>query len=291
MKRHPMILAVALAGLLLAGCGTKEPEPAVETPDGPMIHAKRVAEAGPVLVPGASAFAGAAELEVALLPQLVVAPYNATVSVDTVRVRAVHDGQWLSVQLEWRDTTRDDKPGIGDFEDMVAIQIPRAAGAMPNPMMGDANNEVVLFQWRAGVQAALDRGERPDVKHAYPYTHKDIDIADLLGDEAGAPYRGAAGIGNPLALGSLEISPVFAMVAAGYSTVTVWPERLAEGRGKHANGRWRVALHIPLNHEAAASLQPGAEGLMSFAAWDGAHRETGSRKAWSPAWTPIRLEP
>jgi hypothetical protein len=293
MNRIPYIFAF-LAALLLAACGKKEPvEKTPEAPAAPRIEAARVVEAGPTLAPDASAFESAPELAVTLVPQVVVAPFNAQTSVGQVKVRAVHDGKWLSLRLDWADITADMASGISTFEDMVAVQIPTRPGTVPNPMMGDTTNPVTIFLWRAGHQAALDRGERPDTSHAYPYYHRDLDIVDLLGDEAGAPYRGAAGLGNPVSLGDMSVSPVFVQVAEGFGTLTTLPGRHAEGRGIHDGARWRVALHIPLGGDkpVAAALTPGGESLMNFAAWDGSHAEAGSRKSWSPAWTAIHLAP
>jgi hypothetical protein len=257
----------------------------------PAVKAQRVAQAGPALMPDSGALDAAPAVVVKLLPQMVVAPMNKTASVSEVSARGVHDGKWLTLRLEWNDSTRNDAPGIDQFDDMVALQFPRRPGTTPNIMMGDATNPVVVLQWRAGRQAAIDRGERPESRHAYPNMSKDIDIADLVGREHGSPYTGAAHAGNPVSLPDLDRSPVLAHVAAGFGTLTGFAGRIAEGRGAHDGARWRVVIHIPLGGESelVPGLAPGARSLLAFAVWDGAVQERGSRKAWSPAWTPIEL--
>jgi DMSO reductase family type II enzyme heme b subunit len=107
----------------------------------------------------------------------------------------------------------------------------------------------------------------------------------------GSEYRGAAHVGNPVSLPDLDSSPVLAQVAAGFSTLTAYKERIAEGRGLHDGARWLVTIHIPLGgeFELVPGLAAGAESIVAFAVWDGSHEERGSRKSWSPAWTPIML--
>jgi DMSO reductase family type II enzyme heme b subunit len=296
MNRLSLKLSLLLVALLAmtAACGKKEdPEPDAPDPAPEGILVKRVAEAGPALGPDASAFQAASQHAAALIPQLVVVPRNETAAVDALTVRAVHDGNWLSLLLEWRDPTPNNRMGIGEFEDQVAVQVPLKADTHPNIMMGDINNSVVILQWRAGMQKALERGETPNIRHAYPNTAVDIDIVDLLGSEAAKPYLGAAGLGNPVSVPELDMSPVLVHVAAGYGSLTVYPGRHAEGHGMHDGTHWRVAMHIPIrgDNPVAPTLRPGQSSIISFAAWDGDHDEVGSRKAWTPAWIPILLEP
>ncbi|MBX3460861.1 MAG: hypothetical protein KF696_13010 [Planctomycetes bacterium] len=290
----PMLALLMLLGACGPGTTNKpansEPTPAPQ-PAAALITAKRVAEAGPALAPDSGAFDSAPAVTVNLLPQIVVVPMNQKTSVGEISARAVHDGKWLTIRLDWADATLNDAPGIDKFEDMVALQLPRKPGSTPNIMMGDANNPVVVLQWRAGRQAAIDRGERPESRHAYPNMNKDIDIADLVGSEKGSPYRGAMHVNNPVSLPDLDRSPVLAQVAAGYSTLSGYTGRIAEGRGVHNGARWLVTIHIPLggDNEMVPGLAPGAKSLLAFAVWDGEFSERGSRKSWSPNWTPIEL--
>lgn len=285
-----------LALLMLASCGRSDQpdnrgKAPPSAPDVPTLMAGRVANAGPALAPDSALFDAAPALTIDLLPQTVVVPINPTTSVKQISTRAVHDGKWLTIRLEWKDATLNVAPGIDSFEDMVALQFPRKPGSTPNIMMGDANNPVVVLQWRGGRQAAIDRRERPESRHAYPNMNMDIDIADLVGGEAGSPYRGAMHVDNPVSLPDLDRSPVLAQVAAGFGTLSGFKERIAEGRGVHDGARWLVTIHIPLggDNELVPSLAAGASSLLAFAVWDGSHEERGSRKSWSPVWTPIML--
>jgi hypothetical protein len=38
----------------------------------------------------------------------------------------------------------------------------------------------------------------------------------------------------------------------------------------------------------APRLLPGDRAVVSFAVWEGGHREVGARKAWAP-WTPLTI--
>lgn len=294
---YRLLPVLAMLGLLAACTPSGDNQPANNAPvtdpapAAAQITALRVAEAGPGLAPDSAAFDAAPAMSVNLMPQIVVVPMNQKTSVAEISARAVHDGKWLTIRLEWADATLNDAPGIDKFEDMVALQLPRKPGSTPNIMMGDANNPVVVLQWRAGRQAAIDRGERPESRHAYPNMNKDIDIADLVGKEHGSPYAGAAHVNNPVSLPDLDRSPVLAQVAAGYGTLTGFKERIAEGRGVHDGKRWLVTVHVPLggDNEMVPGLAPGAKSLIAFAVWDGEFAERGSRKSWSPNWTPIEL--
>lgn len=295
MKR---LIPIAALALMLAAC-SKPADPPEQTPSAPgttsaeaAIVAVRTESAAPGLGADASAFDQAAPVSIALLPQQVVAPFAHTASVSEISVRAVHDGKWLAIKLTWADVAANTSAGISDFEDMVALQFPRTAGQTPNIMMGAPGSEVVIVQWRAARQAAIDRGERPEMRHTYPNANKDIDIADLVGEEAGGPYTGGAYVDNPLSLPSLDTTPVLTHVAAGFGTLTALNNPLVAGRGIHANGQWVVVLHIPLGDEAAVvnGLAPGVSSLIAFAAWDGGNAEVGSRKSWSPVWTTIELK-
>jgi len=293
-----------LAAMTLGACGKEPPKPLGNTPlDNPPhatqkegsagIRVARVAKAGPEILADSAEFQGAKQVAVNLIPQMVAMPFNQTAGISSVRVRGIHDGTWVSLRIEWDDATANTVPGLDQFEDMVAIQLPVNPGSTPNPMMGDPYNPVVILQWRAGRQATLDKGELPTVKHAYPNTYSDVDIATLVGGEAGNAYRGAASLGNPRALADLDASPIIAHKAKGYGTLTAYPGRHVEGKGTHDGSKWVAVFHIKLtgSEPLVPALQPGADTVISFAAWEGSRKETGGRKAWAPTWTSLSLAP
>src|SRR3972149_2409123 len=92
--------------------------------------------------------------------QVVLSAQNATKplgggQVATLRARALHDGGYLYIMLEWKDKTLDDTVnGQNVFADAAAVQLPAVAGvSIPSFCMGDANGSVNIWPWKGGGRA------------------------------------------------------------------------------------------------------------------------------------------
>ncbi len=253
------------------------------------IVAARVATAGPILDPDAGFWKGAKEVPVAMLAQMVAAPFHPEPAVKELRVRAVHNGQWLALRMQWKDPTRDDVLRSDSFGDQVAVELPieLKKDAPPNPMMGNKGGRVNILQWRAAFQRDIERGE-PDIRELYPNAQVDVYPDQVLRATDARPYTGALGVDNPISRAAL--SPVLDQMAEGWGTMTVKPDQHADGKGVWRDGEWRVVITLPMATESTNSprLAPGADTLVAFAVWDGARREVGGRKAWS-SWIPLKL--
>ena len=125
------------------------------------LRAVRFAQPGPLVDANASVWKGAREVTVPMLPQVVTTPTNPTAAVNQLKVRAAHNGQWLSLRLEWADKTRNDRVLTDQFGDQVAIEFPvdMKGDAIPSPMMGHKGGRVNILQWRAPFQRDIDEGE------------------------------------------------------------------------------------------------------------------------------------
>jgi DMSO reductase family type II enzyme heme b subunit len=268
-----VLLAIALG--LPAAAGAQTP-----------ITAVRVTGVGPIVDPLAAVWKDARPVTVMMLPQTVTLPHKPDTAVKELMVRAVHNGTWIALLIEWADPTLSDKIVLDNFGDQVAMQLPiDTKGAPPSPMMGNPGGRVNIMQWRAAFQRDLDHGA-PTVRDLYPNAWADVYPDEVLGAADARPYSGALGIENPISRG--RATPVLDQMAEGWGTMTVKPDQHALGTGQWKDGLWHVVITRPLASDDvnAPQLAPGDRSVVGFAAWEGGHREVGARKSWAP-WVPL----
>lgn len=253
----------------------------------PILQARRIVGSGPILNTELPQWQQIKAVPVAMLPQMVTDPKNLNPAVKELKVKAVHNGQWLALLIEWNDVTRDDRVVSDQFGDQVAVELPLKNDPLPNPMMGNPGARVNILQWRAAFQHDIEKGE-PKMTDLYPNAVVDLYPDQVLRATDARPYTGALGMDNPISRG--KESPVLDQMAEGWGTMTVKPDQHADGKGVWKNGVWRVVITTPLVTESVNSprLAPGSKTMTAFAIWDGGHKEVGSRKAWS-SWVPLEL--
>jgi hypothetical protein len=257
----------------------------------PVLKAVLVGGSGPILDPFGVYWEQTSPTNVSLMSQEVALPHGKTPAVQSLEVRAAHNGQYLALRLRWADSTRDDVLRTDAFGDQVAVELPIApiAEGVPSPMMGHPGGRVNILQWRAAFQRDLDHGV-PRIETLYPNAVIDLYPEHVLRATDARPYSGAQGMDNPVSRATL--SPVLDQMAEGWGSMTVKPDQQADGRGVWRDGSWHVVITTPLatNSRNAPRLAPGSETMAAFAVWEGGVREVGSRKAWS-AWVPLVLRP
>jgi len=253
------------------------------------LTAIRIPGAGPILDLSAPEWGQAAPVAVTMIPQIMTTPRHPNAAIKQLRVKAVHNGQWVAVLIEWQDSTHSDRVDIDRFGDQVAVEFPvgNQDSAMPSPMMGNPGARVNILQWRAAFQRDLDHGELT-LHDLYPNAVVDLYPDRILRATDARPYTGALGLDNPVSRPNL--SPVLEQMAEGWGTLTVTPEQDADGRGAWDDGTWRVVITAPMASGSANAprLAPGQKTAVAFAVWDGGNREVGARKAWSN-WVPLTL--
>jgi hypothetical protein len=207
--------------------------------------------------------------------------------INAVAVRAIHDGQQIALLLQWRDDRFDGAPvRVQDFQDAAALQF-SLTGAFPFLGMGDSDNPVNVWQWKAGWQQTTD-GTRPDVETLYASMHVDIPS----NRSANPLYFTADAAGNLLAAANL-VSPIEDANARGFGTMASQPLAAQNVRG---NGLWRddfwsVLFVRNLRSPDADDVQfiPGGTVPVAFAIWNGAQRDRNGRKVISH-WFQLQLE-
>jgi DMSO reductase family type II enzyme heme b subunit len=274
-------LSALLTGVLMLAAATA----AAQAP----LTAARTPGGGPIDDPLAKRWAQARPVKVGMLPQTVTLPHKPDPAVKELTVRALHNGGWVAILIEWKDPSRSDRIVLDNFGDQVAVQLPVDAKANPSPMMGNPGGRVNIMQWRAAFQKDIDEGP-PTVRDLYPNAWTDVYPDEVLGAADARPYTGALGLENPISRG--RATPVLDQMAEGWGSMTVKPDQHALGRGVWKDGTWRVVITRPMISDDlnAPRLVPGGRTLVAFAVWEGGQREVGARKAWS-VWVPLVLAP
>lgn len=209
--------------------------------------------------------------------------------VAAVAVRALHDGRTMALMLQWRDDSFNGAPvRAEDFQDAAAVQF-SLNGTFPFLGMGDAENPVNLWQWRAGWQQAVD-GQPQDKRQTYPAMHVDL-YPDTLHQ---ALYRTAEAAGNLMASSSLA-APVEDLNARGFGTTASQPTRCqnVHGKGVWRDGAWSVVFHRTLESPDEGDvrlLRDARPTPVAFAVWNGAQRDRNGRKVISD-WFQLVLRP
>ena len=248
-------------------------------PEDANIHVRRVKQLP--LTPADTAWEKFDNVRVPLNP-LWPEPYP----VSAVAVTALHDGKRVAILLQWRDDIANGAPvRVDDFQDAAALQF-SIRGTTPFLGMGDANNPVNIWMWKAGWQQAAD-GLRPDVDIVHPSMHVDKYF------ETRVLYRPAEAAGNLQARTEIT-SPVEDANARGFGTFKSQAAsgQNVKGQGIWRDGFWNVLVTRELKSKDADDVKfaVGQFVPVAFAVWNGQQRDRNGRKVISN-WYSLILEP
>lgn len=291
LKYFPVIAALLLAlGLAANGVALAQAQPQLIS----------VYRAGPLPLadPLSPEWDAAPVLSVPLIPQAGIAPSLPAVTVPSVNVQSLNDGQNIVFRLTWNDATPNRHATLtNEFRDAAALQF-SVSKDLPAVCMGAAGQLVNLWHWKADWQSDLDEGFR-DVVDAYPNFW--LDYYPLVVGQP--PYRLPTDFNSPAAqaylvgwtVGNLfsepaRVTPVEDLSALGYGTVESQAKQDVLGRGVWENGQWRVVFSRALASADTddAQFAPGQTASLAFAVWDGADQQVGARKQLS-TWTTMLI--
>jgi len=223
--------------------------------------------------------------------------------VESVEVKALHNGEQLAIHLSWLDAANDNSTvAPQSFSDGAAIQL-SAESDPPFFAMGSAGSAVTLWHWKASWEE--DAGAWRDIEDVYPNTGTDW-YPSQTNYEHGAPFETAKsgtlfhdpalltgrGAGNPLS------DPERAQVAEearaeGFGTLTTVRPQLdrVEAKGVWQSGRRQVVFlrSLAAEDDARVSFTPGAPVSVAFAIWDGIKGDRNGQKMIS-TWNELILE-
>lgn len=257
------------------------------------LEAVLCAGALPKADPKSAAWSAAPEHVETMLLQDQAEPKLLQGGVELVRARALHDGNWLAVRLEWEDPTEDAIATSATFTDGAAVQFPVAGGgAVPDAAMGQPGRPVRIHQWTEARQAALADGYDP-VRAAFPRTISDLYPFEAAPEASRAAmelsYAPARAVKNPVATPRKE-APTVDLVCEGFGSLKAAPDQVSVGRGVRDGRKWLVVIARPLDAGANEALRPGTRTYAALAVWDGAQANVGARKRRS-GWIPLSIAP
>lgn len=205
-----------------------------------------------------------------------------------ITVRALRSSRDVGLLVEWADPTKDERAlAVQDFRDALAVQFPVQTAARPFLGMGDRENPVNIWHWKADWQ--LDVVRFASVPDRYPAmfvgTYHDV--------ESQQAFYTAWAAGNPMARPDRR-TPVEDCNAAGLGTLTSQPpaSQQVRGRGVFGAGTWRVALRRALVTSDAGDVQLESATAVpvAFGIWDGSHRDRNGQKLFS-SWQTLVFTP
>lgn len=202
-----------------------------------------------------------------------------------IHVRALHDGKQMAVLLEWpMELPSYAVVRAQDFTDAAALQF-SLKGTTPFVGMGDKDNPVNIWQWKASWQKTVE-GQRPDVNTQYASMHVD------MYQETKPLFKTALAAGNIVAAETRK-TPIEDLNAAGFGTLTAQPadDQNVAGKGVWMDGKWRVVFLRDLKTGQAGDQQftTGGAAPVAFAVWSGQHNDRNGQKAVS-TWYWLKLE-
>src|SRR5262245_14700925 len=188
-----------------------------------------------------------------------------------VAVSAVTDGKKLAVLLQWRDELPQNTAiRVQDFQDAAALQF-SLSGKYGFIGMGDKDNPVNLWQWKAGWQTEAD-GQKPDMDAVYQSMHVDawtftnFNTAASAGNVISQPHKSPVEDANARGFGSFKSQPM--------------QQQNVGGRGVWHDGFWNVVFIRDLNSKDAEDVKfiPGKSVPVAFAIWNGEQHDRNGRK-------------
>lgn len=213
-------------------------------------------------------------VQIQLMPQSIAMPNGG--SMKTVSVQgAVQTGK-VFFRVSWKDATKDQTHTGDKFADGAGLMFPTTKSALTSPFMGDANNPVLIWQWRADWQNP--DAMKKEIAEAYPayadwYPPHEKPFFEKLGRH---PEKGKAGV----------------YLAKGFGTITFQPVASVDVKGGYdeAKKMYTVVFSRALNaQEEKVQFKSGSTVDFNVAVWDGGQKERGARKSVSMSWQQIKL--
>jgi hypothetical protein len=238
---------------------------------GLVVMAKKVSGELP-LDPAEGLWKGPAPLEIPLAPQVMAKPRTYESPIKNLRVKAIHNTREIAFLVEWDDQTRDDYLDLDKFSDAVALEFPSAsAAAKPHFAMGDKENTVDIWVWKANWQKVSDSEKM--------YASVDDFLGGVLAN-------------NPVS--KPRKSPVENIIAQGFGSATDMEkseDRDVAGNGIWETRKWSVVFKRTLASQGKfdVSFREGGVTPVAFAVWNGSDRDRGGRKVVS-TWYYVGLE-
>ncbi len=229
--------------------------------------------------PTAEFWKDATPLKIGLSPQQMTQPSLKESSVANLTFRSVHNSDTIFVLLEWADNAKDASLETEKMTDGCAIQFPIKDFKKTSPFMGGKDSPVMIGQWKAVWQVDAEKGFQR-IKDVYPNTW--VENTDLFGQNTALLSKNHASNEN-------RKTPAQLALAEGFGSLALQPADGLKAWGVWENKVWKVAFAMKKKN-GKLNLENGQNTGISFAVWDGAKGNVGSRKNILMSWQPILLE-
>jgi len=218
-----------------------------------------------------------------------------------LQVRAVHDGNAVSLKLSWVDRSTDTHAAKSEaFEDAVAVELYRG-DVEPFLGMGAAKSSIDVWMWDADRQSGapdVDAVNPNLVVDNYPFSETVVATAEYArpgtktANQPDLSLPARAG-GNQISPGS-DVSSATSLEAGGPGTVTFRPpiSQLVKAQGVWHDGQWSVVMTRQLKVDDATqgvSIEPGDRISAAFAVWNGSKHDRDGQKLIT-IWQDLVLE-
>lgn len=211
---------------------------------------------------------------VQLLPQNITLPNGG--SMKTVSVQGASQNGKVFFRVSWKDATKNQTHTGDKFADGAGLMFPTTKSAVTSPFMGDANNPVMIWQWRADWQNP--DAMKKEIAEAYPsyadwYPPHEKSFFEGLGRH---PEKGKAAI----------------YLAKGFGTLTLQPLASVDVKGGYDETKkmYSVVFSRRLTaQDEIVQFKAGSIVDFNIAVWDGGQKERGARKSVSLSWQQITL--
>ncbi len=267
---RPFLMIAALA-LVLGGAAAMQLLDANPAVSQNQELIAREANSDPGLDPASSVWDGVAgiQLPVSAQPGAYAAGGG---SIAAVTVQALHYKEQMFFRVEWDDSTEDAvTTRVQDFSDAVAVEIPaRSATSVPSICMGQADQGVNIWQWRAD---SAEAEHDPDKL----YANAAVDFYPSR-DNLWYPARA---VGNPYAIPGA--GPAQDLVAHAFGTIGPASSQDVKASGSYGDGKWAVVFSRGFDGATAdqASFSAGDDTDIAFAVWNGSEGDRNGMKSVS----------
>ena len=217
--------------------------------------------------------------KIPIISQFSVAPRVKTLDRSELTVRVLYNDKEIGLRLSWKDRTVDENVAATErFGDAVAVCFPMTYGngeRLPYVGMGDKEQAVNIWHWKAAWQADVDKGFQGVAETYVNRMPLTTPVLYASGPEAGAPISQQK-----------RATPAENLMAAGFGTLTSTASAglRAQGvwqKGFLKKGAWRVVLKRPLSPRGHGVDIDVAKGLLpiTFATWDGGDSQRNGTKS------------
>jgi DMSO reductase family type II enzyme heme b subunit len=195
-------------------------------------------------------------------------------AVQMATVRAVSDGEQLTVLLSWRDPKKDVAGrSTTAFNDRAAIML-SADKEPPLFTMGRPGRDVEIWQWVPSPPSSIDNGAHNDI-----YPSKKAGWAQKRSADEG-DFSTAKHVGNPV---SRSHGGGTLFKAAKFGSLTAVPgSEDPSADAQWAKGEWKVMFRRPLHTTRADDIEfSGGNISVAFGIWDGRLGQRNGQKSVS----------